>query len=30
MEKFVDNPNIKWGIINGAKMDFLPSGFADK
>jgi len=26
MEKFVDNPNIKWGIINGAKMDFMPGG----
>lgn len=30
MEKFVDNPNIKWGIINGAKMDFMPGGFTGK
>lgn len=23
-EKFANNPNIKWGIINGAKMEFMP------
>ena len=30
MEKFVDNPNIRWGIINGAKMDFMPGGLITK